>query len=406
MKVLHVIPSFAPAWEYGGPIYAVLAMTRELVREDCEITVMTTNINKAGVLDVPLECPVSVEEVETWYFPVEYPRWYCFSRSLARGLKKHVRRFDLVHIHSVFLWPTTIASFWCRKYKVPYIIRPAGALSSVCILKPYDKLWASWSSKIKKGFYLKTVGKKDLENAAAIHFTSIVEREEVHPLGLKPPHFIIPMGIDLPHPTNKLSGPSFRDRDPRLKEKKLILFLSRIDPKKGVGFLLAALSDLAKKRDDFVLGIAGSGTKAYELEVQTLVEHHGLSARTIFYGFVEGEDKWSLLHQSDIFVLPSYQENFGFAVVEAMAAGVPVVISQQVGICTEVSKAASGFTVSLNNSEIASAIERLLESEMLRKEMGRNGASLVREKFTWKEVIKHLLREYERIIRTEVLDSM
>jgi len=110
LKILHVIPSFAPAWRYGGPIFAVDEMTRELARAGHSITVMTTNIDGPGVLDVSTDRPVDRAGVEVWYFPVERPRGWCYSRALGRALRERIPEFEIVHIHSMFLWPTFAAA--------------------------------------------------------------------------------------------------------------------------------------------------------------------------------------------------------------------------------------------------------------------------------------------------------
>lgn len=133
MKSLHVIPAFALAWHHGGPIYGVLGLTRELAREGHKVVVMTTNDRGPKPLDVPLECPVLMDGVEIWYFPLREPRWWYFSPSLGQALQHQVKKYDLVHVHSIFLWPTTVAASWCRTQRVPYIIRPADALDPTCI---------------------------------------------------------------------------------------------------------------------------------------------------------------------------------------------------------------------------------------------------------------------------------
>src|SRR5215510_2500129 len=196
MRILHVIPSFAPAWYHGGPIYAAFGLTRALVQQGHNVTVMTTNINGPGVLDVPLGQPVLMDGVEVWYFPLQWPRAWCFSRQLGFALRQQVSAFDLVHIHSVFLWPTSAAAFWCRRFKIPYLLRPAGALDPICITKAYERRWISLSSQAKKGIYLATLGKMDLRHAAALHFASQAEMEAAQFLRLNCPKFVVPTGID------------------------------------------------------------------------------------------------------------------------------------------------------------------------------------------------------------------
>lgn len=399
MKILHVIPSFAPAWRYGGPIYAAMGLTRELARQGHEVAVMTTNIDGPGVLDVPVKRPVSMEGVEVWYFPVEHPRWWCFSGSLGKALQLQVKRFDLVHIHSIFLWPTTAAAFWSQRSEIPYIVRPAGALDPVCLTRSYDNWWVSLMSRGKKGAYLKTIGRMDLHNASALHFTSLAEMEAARSLRLRPPGFVVPLGVELAPAEGESASLRLRERYPQLGGKRVVLFFSRLDPKKGLDLLVAALGDLASRHKDFSFVLAGGGTSGYTADVVALVERHGLQERTVFLGPVEGSAKWLLLQEADLFVLPSYQENFGVAVVEAMAAGLPVVISNRVNIHREVSQAGAGLVTDLDPKQIAAAVEQLITDGDLRRDMGRKGTLLVRREFTWEKIAKHMLQVYGHVIK-------
>jgi len=400
LKILHVIPRFAPAWSYGGPVFAALGLTRELARQGHEVTVITTNINGPGVLDVPLEQPVVLDSVEVWYFQVEHPKWWCFSRSLGRTLRKAVKRSDVVHVHSIFLWPATAAAFWCRRYRVPYIVRPAGSLSPTCLRKSYDRWWVSLWSRVKKGIYLRTLGRLDLTYASVLHFTSRAEMEATGPLGLRPPGVVVPLGVDLrPLETNSASS-LLREHYPQLKGKKIVLFLSRLDPIKGLNLLIAALGELARRRKDFSFVVAGSGHNAYEEEVTSLVKKHGLWDRTIFLGFVLGQAKWSLFQEVDLLVLPSYHENFGLAVVEAMAAGLPVIISNRVNIYQQIERAKAGLACDLDAKQIAAAVEKLLVDETLRRKMGQRGAVLVRGRYTSEKGAREMVRIYEQVATT------
>ncbi len=400
MKILHVIPSFAPAWRYGGPIIAAAGLTREQARQGHDVAVMTTNIDGPGTLDVPLDRPVLRDGVKVWYFPIQHPRYYCFSRPLGRALQSQVEHYEVVHIHSVFLWPTTVGAYWCRRNRVPYIVRPAGALDPKCLSKSYDRWWVSLSSRIKKSVYLKTVGMWDLQRASAIHFTAQAEMEAVRPLGLRPPSVVVPLGVELAQVEGTPDPMQLRERYPQLEGKKVVLFLSRLDPKKGLDLLIPALGRLAVKRNDFGFVVAGGGTRKYEAALVSLVFRHGLRDRTIFLGPVDGHGKWSLLRQADLLVLPSYQENFGLVVVEAMAAGLPVILSDGVNINREVSQAGAGLVVGLRVEEIASAVEQLLADDGLRRELGHRGSLLAHEHFGWEKVTKEMVKAYERVTRS------
>src|SRR5262245_27528050 len=290
MKVLHIIPSFAPAWRYGGPIVAADGLTRTLAKLGHEVTVFTTNIDGDSILDVPTTHPVNRDGVRVWYFPVEHPRWYCFSRQLAQAMRDCVSHFEIAHIHSLFLWPTTVASFWCRQWRVPYIVHAAGMLEPACIRKMYERRRISVSSRLKKNFYLATLGRVELGRASAIHFTSETEmREAILPKG-HTRSLVVPLGVN-PLTDAKSDSNLLREKFPGLSGRKIVLFMSRLDPKKGIIFLMQAAAKLLKERDDFVVAVAGQGGRGYELEIRRLSAELGIEQRMVFTGTVTGQMK-------------------------------------------------------------------------------------------------------------------
>lgn len=420
MKVLHVIPSVS--LRHGGPSHAVLGMCRALVRQGQDITVFTTNIDGPYDLDVPLDRPVSMDGVEIRYFQVQWPRSYSFSLPLAQGLKKEVKRFDLVHIHSILNWPITPAAHYCRKYGVPYIVRPCGILDPVPLKKAYEHGWLPVGLDLKRRYfkrkyfrgrslkgiyqrrhylkktlYLLLVEKRNLERAAAIHFTSSEETRATGPYGIGAPGFVVPLGVDLNGTRWDSVSVDFRSRH-GLQGKKIILFLSRLDSKKGLDLLIPALGSLVAARKDIVFVLAGSGQPNYEEEVRMQLRQNGLASCAILTGFVDGETKWSIFKEADIFVLPSYHENFGIAVVEAMSVGLPVVITNKVGIHEEVSRAGAGFVVSENKDELARALADLLDNSTARRTMGKEGRRLVERKFSWEHGAGQLSGIYRDIL--------
>ena len=398
MRILHVIPSFAPAWRYGGPIFAAWGMTRALARKGHDINVMTTNIDGPGVLDVPLCHPVEMDGVEVRYYPVERPRWYCFSRPLCKALREQVESYDLVHIHSIFLWPTTVAAYWSRRRKVPYIVHPAGALDTIFKSKQYENRFNGLLGNGKKWLYMKTLGRLDLDRASGIQYTSKIDMEVNQRLDLCAPGYLLPLGVDQRPKLVNATKSTLRGNYPKLMDKKIVLFLSRLAPNKGLDILLKALRELATRRSDFVLVVAGEGTTSYKREVAGLIREHGHEDRTILLGFVNGDEKWSILNEADIYVLPSHHENFPVAVVEALASGLPVVISNRVMLHQEIENAGAGLVTSLEPTEVAAATETLLESNNLRMRMGAAGEALVRERYDWDVVADKTIDVYNNIV--------
>ncbi len=396
MNVLHVIPSFAP--RYGGPIVAAVGLTRELAKRGHHVTVATTNVDGPGELDVPLNRPVSMDGVNVWYFPIQRPRWYHFSAPMGRALRDLVRRSDVVHIHSVFLWPTTVAAFWCRRYGVPYVITPHGLLEAARVSKSYERARISFASTVKKRIYLRTLGIPDIGGAAGLHFVSHPEREATSRLRLSPKAHVILLGADTPPLAGAGDRASVQRQHPSLKGRKIVLFLSRLHRIKGLDVLADAAGSLAESRDDFSLVVAGSGAPEYEAEIRALFDRRGISERTVFTGMVVGDDKWRLLRAADVFVLSSRNEACPVAVMEAMASGTPVVVSDQVGIDREVAEAGAGLVTTLEPADVAGAIGRLLDDPDAAERMGRAGEALAARRYSWERVASDVEALYEEVV--------
>lgn len=352
---------------------------------------MTTNVDVTGVLDVPLSQPTAIGDVEVWYFPLDL-RAGTLSFGLYRGLARQVDRFDLVHIHSIFNFPSSFAAHWARRKRVPYIVRPCGSLS---ILSFSDHL-SSACSWTKKWIYLKTLAKFDLGQAAAIHCTSDTEEHLTRMVLPHARYFVTPLGVRVP-PAVSPEGRTVRGRFKEFSDRTVILYLSRLAPGKGLELLLGAAAKLAHTRDDFALAIAGNGDRKYEQRLSMLVRRLNLDKRTVFLGGVFGDAKWRTLTAADIFVLTSYHENFGLAVAEAMAAGLPVVVSDRVNLHGEIEHAGAGIIVSLDIGDISEALERLLDHQSLRREMGRKARQLAATALNWSVVVDRLTALYTEV---------
>lgn len=373
MKVLHVIPAIAAC--DGGPSRVVLDTCRALRSVGVEAEIATTNADGKHNLPIPNEVPATVEGVPVYFFERQYPWRYKFSWGLTRWLKANVARYDLLHIHAVFSYSTAAAAFYARKYSIPYIVLPHGMLAP----------WPVRRNWLLKKVYLKAIEQKNLERAAAVHFTAEEELQMSVIRGSS--NFVLPCIVDF-----DLKGKGVR---PPLASSRLrILFLSRIDPKKGIDILIDALSRLARDGREFDLILAGSGEQKYEERVKAMLHNAGLSTKTRMTGFVEGAEKAALFETADIFVLPSHDENFGIAVVEAMAAGIPVVISNKVNIHDHIREANAGVVISASIDDLTHALRQLMDSPALRQQIGSNGRRLVETRYAWLETVKELAQVY------------
>jgi len=391
MKILQVIPSLNPV--FGGPTNATIGFSRALARQGQEVTIFTTDagVNKSS--DSPFHTPINIQNVKTCYFPVRYLKHYKFSLPLAKALRDSIPYFDVVHIHSLFQFSTLVASYFCQKYHKPYLIRPLGHLDPYVLRR----------HAFYKYLYLSLFERKNLERAYALHFTSEEERKGSGLLGFKVRSIVIPLGIDLEEFYNLPLHGTFRSKYPELRDKKIILFLSRINFKKGLDILVKAFAILAKERDDIRLVIAGPDNEGYGRKVKKWLSKEGALNKTIFTGMLLGRDKLAALSDSDIFVLPSYSENFGLAVVEAMACGLPVVISNKVNIFSDIKEAGAGLVVETDPMQLFVAMKKMLEEPGLRKELGDRARALVERKFNWEDVTPQLIKVYESMLESAAL---
>jgi glycosyltransferase involved in cell wall biosynthesis len=238
---------------------------------------------------------------------------------------------------------------------------------------------------------------RNIKYAAAIHFTAEEEKRLAEPYIFKTPGFVVPIGLDLEEYKNLPEQGTFRSQYPEINDKKIILFFGRINFKKGLDILVSSFAHIVRAREDVHLVIAGPDDDGLGEKVRVWLRQKGIFNRATFTGMLEGKNKLAVLHDADIFVLPSYSENFGISVIEAMACGMPVVISDKVNIWREVEAGSAGKITSCDADRFAKIILNLLDSPELLKEMGRNGKVLVKERFQW-STVAHAMEEAYRLI--------
>ncbi|MEC4983551.1 MAG: hormogonium polysaccharide biosynthesis glycosyltransferase HpsP [Oscillatoria sp. PMC 1068.18] len=389
MRVLQIVPSVSLV--YGGPSQMVLGLAKALAAEGIDVTLLTTNSNgDAGQLplDVPLQQPISQEGYEIIYFRCSPFRRYKFSVDLLRWLAKNANAYDIAHIHALFSPISTAAATVARMKKLPYLMRPLGTLDPADLQK---------KRQLKK-IYGNLLEKPNLANAAGVHFTSEQEREISERFGAKTRDLVIPLGVELADNLPELG--TTRNQLGIAAEKVLVLYMSRLDPKKGLDLLIPALEKLLTEGVDFHFVLAGGNPQNpdYERKIGDQIKGSKLANLTTITGFVTGETKLGLLQDADLFVLPSYYENFGIAVAEAMGAGTPVVISDQVHIWREVEEAEAGWVTKCEVESLTNTLICAIEKADLRRERGIKAKNLVMEKYSWDAIARQLITAYEEIL--------
>ena len=388
MRIIQIIPSISLV--YGGPSQMVLGLSAALAAKNIDVTIITTDSNgDIGQLplDVPLNEPLQQNGYQIIYFRCYPWRRYKFSFSLLQWLNENAGQFDLAHLHALFSPVTTLAATIARYHHLPYIIRPCGMLDPADLQK----------KKRLKQIYATLLERPNLAGAAAIHFTSKEEATISERFGLGgtgkmpvPQDLVIPLGV-----TAGLFPKRLRE-----SQVPIILFMSRMAPKKGLDLLIPALESILGSGIEFHFILAGSNPQDADNETQIKVQikNSSLAKYTTITGFVSGDLKVEVLTKADLFVLPSYYENFGIAVAEAMAAGLPVVISHRIHIAEDIQQAEAGWVGPLEVGAIANSIKSALLNPQERQRRGLNGKEYAKKHYNWEAIAQQTIDAYQQIL--------
>ncbi|VEP11465.1 Glycosyl transferase group 1 [Hyella patelloides LEGE 07179] len=388
MKILQIVPSISLV--YGGPSQMVLGLSEALANQGIEVTLVTTNSNgDAGQppLDVPLGKPIKQHGYEIIYFPCSPFKRYKFSLDLLQWLSNNAANYDLAHIHALFSPVSTFSATVARQKKLPYVLRPLGTLDPADLQK----------KKLLKKLYGSLLEKPNLASAAAVHFTSEEEAKVSERYGTTTNDLIIPLGVKIPD--NFPAPKTAREQFGIDETVPLILFMSRIDPKKGLDLLLPALKTLQKEGWQFHFVLAGANPQdpVYENSIKEQITNSPLGDISTIAGFVQGEAKLALLQDANIFVLPSYYENFGIAVAEAMATQTPVLISNKVHIWEAIQDAGAGWITPCNQEKLTETLRKTLQNSQDWEQIGSNARNLVKDKYSWNAIAKQLITAYSQL---------
>nr|WP_319569928.1 glycosyltransferase [uncultured Draconibacterium sp.] len=358
MKILHIIGSLDKS--AGGPSRSVPQTCIELAQLGIQVEIFCR----------PSKDPVSVNETKN--FQVRFlsiRELYIYGRNLNPG------DFDLIHLQHIWDPYIHVMALAARIKGIPYIITPRG------MLEPWIMARHPWKKKLAMALYQR----KDLHEAALIHATATMEMESIRKLGFINEIAMIPNGIDLsrvPAPKTEYGS-------------KKVVFLSRIHPKKGIELLLDAWKQLNK--DGWSLEVTGNGEASYVKFLEKKIEKNKIQNAKIL-GPLYGDSKWDFIKGADIFVLPTYSENFGIVVAEALAVGVPVITTTGAP-WHELLSHKCGWWIDLSVANLKESLDEamsLSQSQLI--EMGINGQRLIKSQYSVVEVAKKLVKKYEKII--------
>lgn len=392
MKVLHVIASMSP--DAGGPVTSVQGLTRALVHEDvyCEIFTVRRDGSEA---EVTRDSPIPIHQFEPGFLA---RFWNAYSKRLANVLRNRLASgtFDLVHVHEPWHYPGFVAFRAARKYTVPYILTPHGALDAWCLQQ----------KAMKKRIYTRLIQNHILKFADALHALTQEERARVMELGYETPVRVAPNGIDLAPFEETFNVSDFLARHPGLLGKRVILFLGRLHPIKGLEVLTRSYIKISRMFKDAALLIVGPDGDGIQKQMEATLKTASALDRTVFTGMLTGRDKLVALASADMLVLPSHAEVFGHVILEAWAAGLPVIVSRRCGLATNVSEHDAGLVVEPNDDiALTQAIHAVLLDSKLRVRMGDNGRKLVKEKYSWRAVAASMADLYRTLVDSPPRES-
>jgi glycosyltransferase involved in cell wall biosynthesis len=383
MRILHVVPSYLPAVRYGGPIFAVHGLCRALAARGHQLQVFTTNIDGPGVSSTPIATPVDLDGIQIRYFPCPLIRRLYWAPALGRALQHGIGEVDIVHLHSVFLWPTWAAARAARKAGVPYVLSPHGMLVKDLIAR---------RSRLAKSAWIHLIERSNVEHATALHLTSQLEGTEIERFGWRLPRLVVvPNGIDEPFLQNGRIG---SDIVAIASGQPLVLFLGRLSWKKGLDRLLRAFAQTPAG----ILAVVGTDDENFAPQLVKLATELRIADRVrILPRTIIGFEKEHLFAAARLFVLHSYSENFGITVLEAMRRGVPVAVTPEVGAAEVVRTSGAGLVVAGDAESFSSAIRLLTADPGLARSMGEAGRRYAVAHLTWDHVATQMEKLYDSL---------
>lgn len=397
-EVLHVVGSLEPST--GGPSYSVPSLCGSLAGAGWRVTLCTTHDPSAGPVTLPAAGPgkaaVRLVSVARWPHVI---RGITPARGFRAALLDAGARARLIHSHGVWLWPINPATAaLARQLGIPHVIAPRGMLDGWSLKqKVWKKAVAWWAYQ-----------RRDLREAACLHVTSEMELGHCRALGLKNPVAVIPNGVDVPAACDPAQARREAVRRwPGLANRRILLFLSRIHPKKGLLHLAGAWGSLCREFGDWTLVFAGYDEGGHRAEVEAACRAAGLGpSQVLWTGPVAGEAKAALLGAADLFVLPSHTENFGIVVAEALAYGCPVIATTGTP-WRPLAERGCGWWIEVGRDPLEAALREALNlGEAERREKGARGRAWVLQDYSWDKIGRDMASVYAWLLGEGVRPAM
>jgi glycosyltransferase involved in cell wall biosynthesis len=374
MKILFIVPSYKPAFVYGGPIVVIARLAEQLTQMGHIVEVYTTTANGGKELEVAANSTIMVDGVKVTYFKRITGDHTHVSPALWKAVWKNAQQFDKIHIHSWWNFLVIGASFICKWKKLKPLLSPHGMFC--------DYVFTSRNNRSKQLLH-NVMGKRLLRNTY-LHVSSEMEWKECQQVNKGWEGGQVFNLVELPEG-------SYKRKD---NSAFTISFLSRVDPKKGLDLLIRALSGVSFP---YRLQIAGTGDEKYILELKELIAQLDMEEKVDWVGWKGSEDKFHFLAATDLFALTSRNENFAIVVIEALYAGTPVLISDQVGLAGYVKDHNLGWITPIDSIDtITRQLEEAFKDKSRRQYITRYAPGQIRDDFNDARLASSYVQLYEK----------
>jgi len=389
VRVLHVIPSMAA--RTGGPAAVVAESSAALREYGVESAIFATDMAEAASAQRhgrvrATDLPAAARRVHVRLHRAREPYRLAFAPSLLRSLLREAAGYDVIHIHSLFLFPQLAAFLAARRAGVPYVVSPRGALDP----------WLRRRRRVAKAVAGALWQAEMLRGASAIHVTSEEEGRLIEDVAPLVPRATIPNGIVWRDFQRVPEGDAFGSRSRGGGDGPVVLYLGRLSHKKGLDTLIRAFALVAREEPRARLVIAGPDDEGLRPRLDALAAAEGVGRGVTFAGMLAGDERLAALAAADVWALPSHSENFGLAVVEAMAAGRAVVVSPGVNIARELGEAGAAVVAEASPARFADAIRELIGDPGRRRNLGGRAREYAR-RYDWQQIAPQLAAMYEEV---------
>ncbi len=381
MKILQIAENLY--LESGGPTKVVCELAEILNRKGLPTTVFSTASAKKWGNIRPLAAESKIFEQNFLSF-----FWPGHSVAFAEAIIKNIKNFDVVHVHEIWHYPHFIACLAARVAGIPYVVAPHGAMDRWC-----------WRRRaLAKNLFFNIVEKEIFSGAAAVQALTRAEAEDIKKRAPASRIVKIPNGINLDDFALMPQRDEFERNFGIAPQEKMILYLGRIDQKKGLDLLSLAFGAVSRKKNNARLVIAGPDNSEYAREIKKILENQKVADKTIFAGNLSGSAKMAALARADVFVLPSYSEGFSMAILEAMVCGIPSIFTQQCNF-PEAGENKAALIIDCDQYQLAEAINIVFDSAETSAQIGANAKKLITRDFSLEAVSARMISLYRAIAK-------